>query len=138
MVSSGAALQIPASMVAEILAHAQDGYPEEVCGIIAGKGCQAVALHRGRNVSTTPHTSYELDLDTLAMQIDFEAGGLELVGIYHSHPNGPELPSVTDIARAYYPDAVYIICSLADRENPSVLGFRITEGKLEQAPLKAA
>jgi proteasome lid subunit RPN8/RPN11 len=33
---------------------------------------------------------------------------LELVGIYHSHPNGPDHPSPTDIAENMYPVAQII------------------------------
>jgi proteasome lid subunit RPN8/RPN11 len=117
--------RIPAAMAAEIVAHAQAGYPEEVCGIIAGRDAEAMTLYRGRNVSSTPQVTYELDIDTLALQIGFEAEGFQLVGIYHSHPHGPDIPSVTDIAQAYYPDAVYIICSMIDPTRPSLRGFRI-------------
>jgi proteasome lid subunit RPN8/RPN11 len=45
-----------------------------------------------------------------------EAQGLEMVGIYHSHPHGPDSPSPTDIAEAYYPDAVYLIWFRQDGE----------------------
>jgi proteasome lid subunit RPN8/RPN11 len=35
--------------------------------------------------------------------------GLELVGIYHSHPAGPAEPSLKDMAEAISPDIVYVI-----------------------------
>ena len=44
------------------------------------------ALYRGRNVSPTPAVAYELDVETLARQIEFEEQGLTLAAIYHSHP----------------------------------------------------
>lgn len=131
-----ATFRIPAVMAAEIVAHAQVGYPEEVCGIIAGREGEAVTLYRGRNVSSTPHVTYELDVDTLALQIGFEDEGFQLVGIYHSHPHGPAIPSVTDIAQAYYPDAVYLICSLTDPTRPSLRGFRI--GREEATEIRLA
>jgi proteasome lid subunit RPN8/RPN11 len=40
-----------------------------------------------------------------------EARELDLVGIYHSHPHGPDTPSDTDMHEAYYPDAFYLIWS---------------------------
>lgn len=126
---------IPADMASEIVSHARSGYPEEVCGIIAGRAGQAMTLYRGRNVSPTPRTVYELDVDTLALQIDFDAAGLELAGIYHSHPRGPETPSITDISQAYYPDAVHIICSLADPTHPSLRGFRLADDQASEVPL---
>jgi proteasome lid subunit RPN8/RPN11 len=122
----------------EIIAHAQAGFPEEVCGIISGRDGVAVELHRGRNVSPLPRTTYELDVETLTKQIAFDDAGLMLVAIYHSHPAGPATPSLTDIARACYPDSVYIICSLADVAQPSLRGFRIVDGVVREVILRDA
>ncbi len=123
-------LDVPEALRAEIISHAQAGYPEEVCGLIAGRASEPITVHRGRNISPTPRVAYTLDYDTLARQIEFEDQGLTLWGIYHSHPAGPEAPSATDIELAFYPDAIYVIVSLADPERPTVRGFRITEHSL--------
>jgi proteasome lid subunit RPN8/RPN11 len=120
----------------EIIAHAQTGFPEEVCGIISGREGVAVELHRGRNVAPRPRTTYELDVETLAKQIEFDDAGLMLAAIYHSHPAGPPMPSPTDMALAFYPDSVYIICSLADVAQPSLRGFRIVDGKVWEVTLR--
>jgi len=122
----------------EIIAHAQAGYPEEVCGIISGRDGVAVELFRGRNVSPRPRTTYEMDVETLMRQIAFDDAGLMLAAIYHSHPAGPPAPSPTDIARAFYPDSVYIICSLADAAQPSLRGFRIVDGTVWEVALRDA
>jgi proteasome lid subunit RPN8/RPN11 len=113
--------------LAKIVAHARAGYPEEVCGLVAGDAGRATAIYPGRNISPTPQTTYELDHATLARQIDFEETGLSLAAIYHSHPLGPETPSPTDIARAFYPASIYLIVSLATPDRPVVRGFRITD-----------
>jgi proteasome lid subunit RPN8/RPN11 len=55
--------------------------------------------------------------------------GLELVAIYHSHPETEAYPSETDKRLAYYPEAYYILTSLKDPQNPIVRVFRIQEGK---------
>jgi proteasome lid subunit RPN8/RPN11 len=141
-------LALPAEMAAAILAHAQAGYPAEVCGLVAGRPApsappspnppgvegarEAVRLYPGRNVSPTPLVAYELDVETLAQQIAFADDGLELVAIYHSHPHGPETPSPTDIARAWYPEAVYLIVSLADPGRPVLRGFRIVAAEVQE------
>lgn len=131
-----AVLYLPEELAAQILAHAQLGYPEEVCGLVAGRSGCATEVHPGRNISPTPRVAYELDHDTLARMIDFEDAGLELVAIYHSHPAGPEVPSATDIARAAYPDAVYLIVSLAEPTRPVMRGFRIVEGRVWEVELR--
>ncbi|MDQ1301752.1 MAG: hypothetical protein QG637_1674 [Chloroflexota bacterium] len=130
--------RLPRHMRDEIVAHARAGFPEEVCGIISGRDAVAVALYRGRNVSTTPRVAYELDVETLARQIAFDDLGLTLAAIYHSHPAGPEIPSATDIARATYPDSVYLICSCADRARPSLRGFKIVAGQAWEVALDEA
>ena len=38
---------------------------------------------------------------------EMRAAGLELLGIYHSHPNGENEPSPRDVELAYYPEAAY-------------------------------
>ena len=60
---------------------------------------------------------------------DIRAAGLELLGIYHSHPNSDNLPSLRDIERAYYPDAAYFIISpRADAPQP-IRAYSIREGR---------
>lgn len=119
------ALDLPPEMLAQIIAQAQAGYPEEVCGLVAGREGTAVAVYPGRNVSPTPRVTYEMDADTLMRMVAWEDAGLELLAIYHSHPQGPDAPSETDVAQATYPDAAYIIVSLADRGRPVIRAFRI-------------
>jgi proteasome lid subunit RPN8/RPN11 len=119
----------------KIIAHATAGYPEEVCGLIAGKEGVGLAIYPGYNVSTAPRVAFELDVETLAKQLEFEDKGLMLVAIYHSHPAGPSAPSATDLAQAYYPDAVAIICSVADRAHPILRGFRVHGSQVDEVEL---
>jgi proteasome lid subunit RPN8/RPN11 len=129
-------LILPARLATAITRHAQAGWPEEVCGLVAGRGGVATAAYPGRNISPTPAVTYELDHDTLARVFDLEDAGLELAAIYHSHPHGPETPSPTDIAHAFYPDSVYLIVSLATPEFPVIRGFRITDEGVREIAVK--
>ena len=131
-----AILRMSAEIAAQIVEHARSGYPAEVCGLVAGRDGVATAAYPGRNISPTPADTYELDHDTLARVFDFEDAGLELVAIYHSHPRGPETPSPTDIAHAFYPDSVYLIVSLATPDRPVVRGFRITDEGVREIAFK--
>lgn len=94
--------------------------PEEACGLLAGlrQGSQLQAsrlfitanlLHSASRYRIDPH-------EQLAAFNQMEAEGLELVGIYHSHPHGPDEPSPTDLAEAYYPEAAYLIWSRNNEE----------------------
>ena len=64
-----------------------------------------------------------------------EESGLELVGIFHSHPGGPSGPSPIDLAEAAYPEAVHLILS-----SPKVgwegRAFRIRNGRGNEIPLE--
>jgi proteasome lid subunit RPN8/RPN11 len=123
---SRVALNLPPELVAQIVAHTQAGYPEEVCGLVAGRAGVAIEVYPGRNVSPTPRVAFEMDAETLMRLVEWEDAGLELLAIYHSHPQGPEEPSDTDAAKATYPDAITLIVSLAHRARPQVNAFRIT------------
>jgi proteasome lid subunit RPN8/RPN11 len=65
-----------------------------------------------------------------------ETAGLELVGIYHSHPDGPDHPSPTDVAEALY-QAVYLIWFRAGGKWRA-RGFRIEAGAYSEVPLLIA
>ena len=132
-----AVFRMSVEIAAQIIEHAQSGYPDEVCGLVAGRGGVATTVYPGRNISPTPAVAYELDHDTLARIVDFEDAGLELAAIYHSHPRGPETPSPTDIAHAYYAESVYLIVSLASPEFPVIRGFRITNQKVREVAFES-
>lgn len=59
----------------------------------------------------------------------------EILAIYHSHPESPAFPSRTDVELAFWPDAVYLICSLELEEDPLIRGFRIREGEITEVTL---
>ncbi len=122
--------------VDEILAHAREGEPREVCGILAGRQGTVQRVWRGRNIAPEPLVRYELDpQQQLDIMQAIEAAGEEMVGIYHSHPRSAAYPSRTDQALAYYPDSVYVIVSLADPALPAVHAYRLLDGKIEREEL---
>lgn len=89
--------------------------PEEACGLLAGwvsrEAATVECVIPMRNVLQSANR-YRLDpAEQLEAFAWIEAQGLELVGIYHSHPEGPATPSETDISEAGYPQAVYWIWS---------------------------
>jgi proteasome lid subunit RPN8/RPN11 len=92
-----------------------DRAPEEACGLLSGQ----IEARTYRVAAVIPTTNelhspvrYRIDPhEQIAAFNRIDAQGLELVGIYHSHPAGPMSPSPTDIAEAYYPEAVYLIWS---------------------------
>ena len=94
-------------------------------------------IFRATNVAGNLATTYEIapqELFSLVREI--RAAGLELMGIYHSHPNGKNEPSPRDIELAYYPDTAYIIVSpRADAAQP-VRAFSIRDGRATELDIE--
>jgi proteasome lid subunit RPN8/RPN11 len=63
-----------------------------------------------------------------------ESNGLDLLGIFHSHPSGPEAASPTDIAEAAY-EAVHVILSW-NGADWTPRGFWIENGAATVVPLQ--
>lgn len=119
-----------------MLAHLQAVYPLEGCGLLAGRAGRVQRVYPVDNALRSP-TEYEMDPhQQLKAMLDLEDAGLELLAIYHSHPQGPQEPSPTDVARAYYPEAAQIIVSLADPQRPSARAFSIAGGQVEELLLE--
>jgi proteasome lid subunit RPN8/RPN11 len=111
----------------EVVAHAVQGYPHEVCGILVGPrgGELATKAHRARNtVTDRARDRYEIDpRDHIRIQREADAGGLEIVGYYHSHPDHPAQASVFDTERAWA-GPVYVIVSVRQGELAEANAFR--------------
>lgn len=109
-----------------IIAHALEDYPNECCGILAGRHDQIVKIYRMRNTENSPYR-YNMDSQELFQTYrDIENQEWDLSAIYHSHTNSEAYPSPTDIRLATWPGAVYLLVSLAEKERPVLRGFRIS------------
>src|SRR4026207_699998 len=115
-----------------IVKQALAEHPNEACGLLAGLNGEATRVFPMTNAERSPVIYRMEPAEQLRVFNEMDREGLDLVGIYHSHTRSPAYPSSTDVQLAYYPDAVYLIVSLRDRENPDLRGFRITEGKVEE------
>ena len=128
-------LVLPAAMRAEIVAHARVEVPRECCGAIVGEAGRPTTLHRLTN-RYPGNDFYEVDPSELyRLWRDLEDRGQDILAIYHSHPVSPAYPSPRDVDHAGWPDACYLICSLADPANPVLRGFRIVDGEITEVQL---
>ncbi|MEE8299622.1 MAG: M67 family metallopeptidase [Thermodesulfobacteriota bacterium] len=96
-----------------IIKHAESGYPNEVCGVLIGKNGKITEFKDCRNLNgERARDRYELDPVSFQEADDWaRENKMEIIGIYHSHPDHPSIPSEFDRARAW-PDWVYIIFSI--------------------------
>ncbi len=124
-------LIITDEQIAQMQRHGEAGYPHEVCGLLVGRtgpqGERIVeAVHETANLNTErAHDRYILDpVQYLQIETDAAAAGLEVIGVYHTHPDHPSKPSETDRARAEE------VWGNADSESWSYLILEIAEGAL--------
>jgi proteasome lid subunit RPN8/RPN11 len=97
--------------------HARRELPNECCGILLGtrtadtKTVSEVLVCR--NAASNPRTRYEIaPKELVAAQKEARSTGVEIIGFYHSHPNGPAEPSQTDLREAYWVGCSYAILAL--------------------------
>jgi [CysO sulfur-carrier protein]-S-L-cysteine hydrolase len=126
-------VRISQQLIDEIVAHAREEAPNECCGMIGGSDGDAATVYRSINAEASP-LRYSLDAtDQFRIMREIDERGEELAGIYHSHTGSAAFPSQTDVNLATYPDAVYVIVSVQDPDNPEVRGFWIRDGEITEA-----
>jgi proteasome lid subunit RPN8/RPN11 len=127
------ALILTEVQLARIFAHTQAEAPNEACGLLAGIGERVTHVLPASNIAQEPGIEYLIDPhDQLRHFQAVEDQGLELVGIYHSHPASLAYPSPTDVSMAFYPEAVYAIVSLVRSDNPIMRAFRMVDGQISE------
>lgn len=106
-------IKVCKSHLLEMRHHVDQCYPYEACGIVAGKNGITTQVYPIHNELESKYRYRMAPLEQLHAFEDMEKKGEQLLAIFHSHPQGPDSPSPTDIKEAYYPDAVYLIWSKA-------------------------
>lgn len=102
-------LILPAEHWQVMFHHIQACLPEEACGLLAGTGRQVL---KGYPVANKLHSSARFRMDEQALvnaMVDIEKHEWQLIAIYHSHPQGPSYPSLTDQQDHYYADSLSVI-----------------------------
>jgi len=125
-------LELSRDQAKALITHAQEEAPNECCGLLAGRNGRVERVYPGTNVDHSPYTYLMDPKEQLAAFKEMEAAGLDLVGIYHSHTHTAAYPSRTDVAKAFYPDALYVIVSLAKRDAPDIRAFRVADGQIHE------
>ena len=138
---------LPRAIVDAISTQARAESPNEACGLVIGSGPAAsggIALRyeacRNAAVSPVRYTIHPDDLARLLIAAD-DADEV-LWGIAHSHVRTPAVPSPTDVGLAFYPDALYLLVSLAEGQAdpvtgaPSLRAWRIGDGVVREVALE--
>ncbi|WP_372523858.1 Mov34/MPN/PAD-1 family protein [Sulfuricaulis sp.] len=119
-------VRLPRSIVNQLMQLAQKTPEEEICGFISRdqrgfKKCYPVV-----NVADDKKHFFSLDpKEQIDAMRSMREHGEELGAIYHSHPDSPPQPSLTDIERHEYPGVLYLIISLGAKGGLEMRGFDI-------------
>jgi proteasome lid subunit RPN8/RPN11 len=92
---------------------ASSSYPEECCGVLLGRAGSVTSIWPTPNVHPGPRSRrFAIDpRELLRVHKSARDAGIEVIGYYHSHPDGPARPSKTDLAAAV-PAVSYLILAV--------------------------
>ncbi len=141
-------LVFPISLREQLVSHAREGDPDEVCGMLAGRDGRIEHVFRVRNTADEVTADsgvfrdratgvaapgrravhYYMDpRDQLRVYNEIDEQGLDLIGYYHSHTHTEARPSPTDVRLATDLASVYVLVSLSDKAHPPVRAWRISK-----------
>ncbi|MCP3956905.1 MAG: M67 family metallopeptidase [bacterium] len=144
-------LRLPANLRRDLEGLAEASYPFEACGVMIGRsdagrsgasrsGASRVsvdAVFHARNLRVDrPHDRYLLDpADHLAAHRAARARGLDVVGFWHSHPDRPAKPSVTDLEAAWKGYS-YLIVSAPAAGASTLRSWRLSGGRFLEETIR--
>ena len=129
-------LELDRGFFEEMVDHGLAGFPNEACGLLAGKEGRPVKFFAMSNQDASP-VSYRLDpTEQLRVFTELEDEGWELLDIFHTHTHSEAYPSETDLKQAFYPEATYLVMSLSDRAHPVLRGFTMQDGEVSEREVR--
>jgi proteasome lid subunit RPN8/RPN11 len=136
-------VEIPKFLNDKLISICEEGFPNEVCGVLIGK-----IINNNYKISTSmacKNLNEKRSTDRYVLnqkdyiKADKEARkqNLDIIGIYHSHPNHPAIASDTDkrLAQERY---IYLIYSIYKKKYTNLLGWILNEeeDKMEGAKIE--
>ena len=116
--------------------HASSTFPDECCGFMFGSVGDDKIIVEDVSVVQNTHPDFKARRYLISPEDFMEAEkfaddmGLSLMGVYHSHPNHPALPSETD-RKAALPGFIYLIYSVNDGNATDVTAWELAEDRSE-------
>jgi len=131
------------SVLAELEDRASRGYPHEVCGLMIGNQTSSetfvTRVTEARNLRTDRlGDRYTLDpQDFLIADADARRNGLDVVGIWHTHPDHPPKPSQTDLEAAWEGYS-YVILSVRGTGVAGIRSWRVDGPQFREQSIEEA
>lgn len=141
MSSTSFLLMLPRQIHDDMIQQAQSEQPNECCGLLAGR-CDRIAGVRTVvarlplvNQLASPNRYLSEPRSILNAYREIDRLGLELVGVYHSHPTWRAEPSAVDLANnALGDDIAQLIISLLDAP-PTIRAWRLFPNRFDEIEL---
>ncbi|GAB7388799.1 hypothetical protein BSNK01_26370 [Bacillaceae bacterium] len=129
------ALGIEKRVLSEAIAFAKQAYPAEWTALLAGKDTRITRLLPITNASKERSHSFRWQEDEFLRRLrQLYRWRLEWLGVIHSHPHSPPVPSRRDEENWHYHQLSYWIVSLRDGEAPVVALYRFKNETFVQCP----
>lgn len=130
-------LRLEQSLLDEIDAHGVESYPYEGCGLLLGDvidGANVVsALFPVANrwgVEEEKRERFHISPeDMLAAELAAAEQSLDVIGIFHSHPNHPPIASARDLAWAAWPGYSYLITEVRNKKPGQSRSWQLREDR---------
>ena len=127
-------LHLPREFRATLASWAEAAYPYEICGLLIGERTsadhaiksvtQASNLNRER-----PHDRFDMDpQDVMDADNAARAQGMEVLGVWHTHPDHPARPSETDRLAAW-PEWSYVILEVTGDGVHDMRSWRLNDAQ---------
>jgi proteasome lid subunit RPN8/RPN11 len=109
-------LVLPPALHGQLIDQARAAFPRECCGLVEGTlmctEARVLAVHASPNLATAIDR-FEIDHRLqFALSRRLRGSGREIIGCYHSHPNGHPVPSPRDAEMAREPGFLWLIVAL--------------------------
>jgi proteasome lid subunit RPN8/RPN11 len=128
-------LHISQEVLTQIHQHGQSAYPEEGAGLLLGstseedRKIESILPLTNTREDSARHNRYLISArDMLEGELEADRRGLEIVGVFHSHPDHPNQPSEFDREWAM-PWFSYIITSIQDGKAAASRSWRLTDDR---------
>lgn len=128
-------LKLPENIKGQIIKHARDEAPIEACGYLAGKKSKVEEIIPMTNIDESKeHFTFSPEEQFKVLK-DTRSRGLDLIAVYHSHPETPARMSDEDIRLAYDSNCSYVIVSLLGND-VDIKSFRVKDGVVNEENLE--
>jgi proteasome lid subunit RPN8/RPN11 len=129
-------LKIKQEVLKEIQSHGESSYPDEGAGLMLGppsveesrQVTEILPLANTWEADARSHRYSIAPMDLYNAEIEAEAKGLVLVGVFHSHPDHPAAPSEFDREHAM-PWFSYIITSVVNGQATESRSWRLYDDR---------